>query len=147
MTRESLEKIKEAFDVLELGISKPLLVQEAYELLPMKIADAPMMSKIRAINRFMMFDYALQLSVVEMEEVTVDDDEIYNEDDDNGQDDDETPVTVNPINDDETTIIPNDLLTSDEKELINQPARTELIVNKEVKKNKFQEYKGNNKRH
>lgn len=147
MTRESLAKIKEAFDVLELGISKPLLVNEAYELLPMKIADAPMMSKIRAINRFMMFDYAQQLSLVEMEEVTVDDDEIYNEDDDNNQDDDVISLNITPINDDETTIIPNDLLTADEKELINKPARTEFTVNKEVRKNKFQEYKGNNKRH
>ena len=57
MTKDNLLKIKSVYDQLLQGISNPILINEAYALLPVSIEGTPMRGKIQAINRYVMFNY------------------------------------------------------------------------------------------
>lgn len=57
MTKDNLLKIKTVYDQMLNGISNPVLINEAYTLLPVSIEGTPMRGKMQAINRYVMFNY------------------------------------------------------------------------------------------
>ena len=57
MNIEELKLIKAVHDGLQQGISNPLKINNAYDLLPNKMIGSPMRAKIMAINRFIMLSY------------------------------------------------------------------------------------------